>query len=255
MMPVSTRGSRVLDDFGDLSQAIDLSEDSKYIIAFIERKFATMDEKFSDIIKSKNEEIDGLHGEIKGMKEDISKLKDLIDQGDAYERRDVLIFSGTKLPEVSAGENCKQILHNIVKENLRIEISHCDISTAHRLGTKPQNQSADKRPIIAKFCRRDTKRELLYNGRKARVLNLFVNESLTPTRKTIFTALRRMKKIHPNLVKGVTTYDGSVFAFTKPLATATRDRRHHIQNHESLVEFCREYVKLPLETFLENFRN
>ena len=35
-----------------------------------------------------------------------------------------LIYSGTKLPKVSAGENCEQILNNIVKDN----------RTAHRLG-------------------------------------------------------------------------------------------------------------------------
>ena len=50
----------MLDDFDDLCQTI---EDSKYFIAFIERKFVTTDEKFSDIIKSKNGKIYCQYGE------------------------------------------------------------------------------------------------------------------------------------------------------------------------------------------------
>ena len=33
----------------------------------------------------------------------------------------------------------------------------------------------------------------------------------------------------------------------------TKDRRHLINNHESLVRFCREYVNKPLTAFLENW--
>ena len=84
---------------------------------------------------------------------------------------------------------------------------------------------------------------------------IFVNESLTPKRKSILDAVRKMKREHPNLVKGCSTIDGRVYAFTKPVSSApnARDVRHHITSYDSLKEFCRVYVKLPLDSFLQNW--
>ena len=63
------------------------------------------------------------------------------------------------------------------------------------------------------------------------VFQTSVNESHTPTRKTISTALPRMKKIHPDLVKGVTTYDGSILLLPSPWLTL-RSHRGFILNNE-----------------------
>ena len=62
-----------------------------------------------------------------------------------------------------------------------------------------------------------------------------------------------MKRQHPDLVKGVSTQDGKVFAFTRSptAAESSRDRRHLVNTYEALVEFCREFVKKPIEDFLE----
>ena len=66
-----------------------------------------------------------------------------------------------------------------------------------------------------------------------------------------------MKKKFPGIVKGCTSQEGRVYAFTTPPAQASnipvRDRKHLINTHEALVEFCREFVKVPLDTVLSSW--
>ena len=127
------------------------------------------------------------------------------------------------------------------------------ISTAHRLGRKPANQTQDKRSLIVKFVRRDLKHDLLKASRQqAKPPRIYVAESLTPPRQSIFYALRRMKKA--KMIQGCNSYEGRVYAFTKNPA-ADRDLRHLISGYEDLKKFCRNYVKEPLEKFLETWNH
>ena len=130
-----------------------------------------------------------------------------------------------------------------------------DISTAHRLGPRKPNQSEDRRQLIVKLCRRDLKRDIIMASKRQSSPTIFVNESLTPKRKSMLDAVRKMKREHPNLVKGCSTIDGRVYAFTKPVSSApnARDVRHHITSYDSPKEFCRVYVKLALDSFLQNW--
>ena len=141
----------------------------------------------------------------------LGKIRDTADEQDAYTRRDSLIFSGETVPE---GEDCVKIVRKIVREDLKLNIDPL-ISTAHRLGKPPaSNNTPDKRDIIARFCQRDTKFRVHEAARKAKVKGLYVNESLTPTRRTIQFALRKIKNQHGSLVRGITTHNGCIFVFT-----------------------------------------
>ena len=79
---------------------------------------------------------------------------------------------------------------------------------------------------------------------------LFANESLTPLRRKMYTALRMMRKKAPEVVKGCTSMDGKIFAFTSPTAPNGCDQKHHIEDWEALQNFCRDFVKWPLDSFL-----
>ena len=142
-----------------------------------------------------------------------------------------------------------------------MEILPNDINIAHRTGKKPLNQSPDKRDLVVKLCRRDLKRPLIAASKNIpaeRKSNLYINEHVTPLRKTILYSLRQMRRAHPDLVKGCTTFEGSVYAYTKPPSgspTTARDQRHLVNNKEALVKFCREYVKKPLTAFLESWKH
>ena len=84
-----------------------------------------------------------------------------------------------------------------------------------------------------------------------------MHENLTPTRRNIFKTLRKMKTAHPDFVKGVSTFEGKVYAYTPNEGSQpnARDKRHLVNNSETLNKFYREFVKKPLELFLENIRH
>ena len=252
---------------------------SKTIIATMESKFEELNSQieslkaeFSLLINSKNEEISALNEQVDFLKARVIKLENSIDDEDAYVRRDTVIFSGSSVPEVKNGEICSNLIHDLVRDKLKINLNHNDISVAHRIGKKPINQGTDKRGIMVKLCRRETKNELISANRNLKSSNanstLYINESLTPKRRSILFALRQMKRQHPTIIAGCSTYDGRVYAYTKPApvqstspasststahSSSTRNVRHLVNCHASLTEFCRKYIKLPLDNFLDSW--
>ena len=233
-----------------------LSHDAKTIIAYVQFEFDKMKSDLTELVNSKNSEIEYLKGEVSALQNHVLKLENLIDDSDAYERRDTLIFSGPAIPLVTQTENCSNLIQQIAKDELNCIVSPNDISTAHRLGKKPISQNPDRRSIIVKFCRRDVKHQL-YLARKnqPRVARVFINESLTPSRQDIFHTLRKIRKSNPGLLNGLSTFDGNVYAYTKNETANSnqRDRRHQINSKNVLKKFCDEFLKQPLRTFLDSF--
>ena len=120
----------------------------------------------------------------------------------------------------------------------------------------PSRQGEDKRSLVVKLCRRDLKRELISaSKRQQRPSNFLINESLSPLRQNILYSLRRIRSSHPNILSGCTSIDGRIFAYTKPPDTSrsSRDIRHLINTKESLQTFCNDYIKRPLEEFVQNW--
>ena len=143
----------------------------------------------------------------------------------------------------------------MLKSELNLNVLSTQISTAHRLGAKPANQTSDRRSFIMKLCRRDLKRDILAASKRIKNPRIFVNENLTPNRRRIFQTLRKVKRENPSIVKTVTTYEGKVIVYTKNNSSEpnARDVRHIVNNGVSLSLFCENQVKKPLELFLENF--
>ena len=236
-----------------------LSAEGKAIVTIMQDEFQKLRLEFMGQLDSKDEQIQELRDQVTSLKEQMSKVRETIDENDAYERRDTVILSGNSIPIFSQGENPTNLAIEAVKNELKIQISPSDVSVAHRMGRKPANQQPDRRGIIVKLCRRDLKHSLISASKKMvprSRSNLYVNEHLTPARKTILYALRQMKKDHPDLVKGCTSWDGRVYAFTPPPAgspPSSRDQRHLVNSRDSLVTFCSDYVQKPLNAFLDNW--
>ena len=191
------------------------------------------------------------------LRSQIKKLKDTHDELEAYGRRESLIFSGDKIKPFESGENCVTLAKNIIKNELKLSVDPL-ISTAHRMGRPPAptSNAPDKRSIIVKFVRRDDKFLILKTARNktTRVNGLFVNESLTPTRSKIHHILRQAKKIDQSVVTGTSTLNGRVFAHHKPSSTAPDSApslKTEINTMENLQDFCTNFVKQSLESFLE----
>ena len=216
-------------------------------------------QELKKIIEVKDEKISSLNCEVTSLKEEVNKLKNMIDDEDAYVRRESIILSGTAVPEVVIGEICVNIARDLIKSNLKIDIKPHDVSVAHRLGPKTNAQGADKRPIIVKFSRRDLKRQVLFakKDNSNAASSLWTNESLTPKRRTIMFVLRKLKKNRPEIVTGCNTLEGRCFAYTKTPRSQPRTRNHdmkHVVNTlEALKSFCTEFIKKPLDEFLQQW--
>ena len=92
-------------------------------------------------------------------------------------------------------------------------------------------------------------------SRKLRSTQMYINESLTPTRLSILKTLRQMKREHPDVINGCTSLDGKIFAYTPRQSASNgpqRDMRHLVNTHSALQEFCRVHIKRPLDAFLES---
>ena len=204
----SNQGSSSLDAEFDA-----LPASAKKIVLFIREDLRSMKDELLALLDAKSTEISCLREEVKDLKLTVGRLEERIDDADCYERRDTLIVSGSAVPPGTPDEVCRNVVMGVFKDELKLNISSSDISTAHRVGKRPVTQSPDNRKIAVKLCRRDLKRDLLSSRRTLKPDGLFISESLTPVRNTIMFVLRKIRRAHPNILKGCTSIDGRVFAY------------------------------------------
>ena len=221
-----------------------------------ETMFSDMRVEFLNVCAERDVKIDKMNTEIFQLKKKVDVLEQRIEQNDSYERRDSVIISGKAVPPVQRDENCLDLTCQLVKEKLNVIISPSDISIAHRLGEKKATQGPDQRDIIIKFCRRNTKLDLVTASRKKKSPNFFINESLTPQGQTIAYILRKAKREFPNIVSGSTSLDGRNFVWVmppNPTAQGAKSVRIAITTHDRLVEFCTKTLGKPLSHFVSNW--
>ena len=213
------------------------------------------------LLAERNLIVSNLEEELANVKNKCKKMENLIDDEDAYVRRESLIFSGSMVTNADKNENCSTFIRDKIKDKMRIILKPEDISVTHRLGAKPANQGPDTRPITVRFTRRDTKREILFTKRDNTDPRnaLYVSESLTPKRRTIHYALRQIKRKYPEKMTGFNTLEGKVFAYTKTPRSLPKsrkfDHKHVINTHDALKDFCKEYIQAPLEDFLNQWNH
>ena len=83
---------------------------------------------------------------------------------------------------------------------------------------------------------------------------LYINESLTPLRRTIHYVLRKARKKFPAKISGVITADGKVIVYVKPARPNlrnTRDTKFSLNTREKLEKFCNEILSTPLATLFD----
>ena len=85
--------------------------------------------------------------------------------------------------------------------------------------------------------------------------NFFVNENLTPTRKTILWALRQMKRKRPDIVSGCNSENGKIFVWVKAGSVGNRDAKKQVNNRLQLINFCENFLKEPLSGFINEWKH
>ena len=64
----------------------------------------SMESYFSALLQEKNNEVSSLKGRVKSLEDKVQVLQNNIEENEAYERRDSLIFSGSSIPASSSGD-------------------------------------------------------------------------------------------------------------------------------------------------------
>ena len=256
-----------MENLGHLSDYQPKSADGKVIlpamITFFEEMqtkmtnmFAELRSEFLKVCSERDKKIEKMDIEIIGLRKKVSALEAKIDDGDAYERSDTAIISGKALPAVRPDERGPELVCSLVQQKLNLVISPTDISVAHRLGDKKATQGPDHRPIIVKFCRRNTKNDVVLAARKTKAPNFFINESLTPLRQSIAFVLRKARREFPNIISGASTIDGRNYVWLHPPSPAAenaKSSRHLIATHDRLVEFCEKTLDKPISHFISKW--
>ena len=113
---------------------------------------------------------------------------------------------------------------SLIKFHLKINVDPTQISACHRIG-RNQASTATKRPLIVKFCRRDTVGDLFGACRNLKPKQFFLSEHLTPLRNKIMHRLRQLKKKVPNKISGCRSMNGEPRVF---LTSASGERPERI---------------------------
>ena len=206
---------------------------------------------FENLMKEKDTKIKMLEDTINSMRDRIDVMESELDDNAAYIRRETLVISG-KVPHETRDEDCKSVVVNMIKQDLKLNISINDLSVAHRVGHRRQ-QGPSQRNIMLKLCRRDIKYDILSACKQQRPA-FYVNESLTPTRSKILFILRQAKKKYPTKIKSIRSYDGSITVYLPPVGRAAAEalplsqlRKRIINTRKQLERLLEEELQTTIE--------
>ena len=96
----------------------------------------------------KNDQDNGnMKGKILTMASKVSKLEDDLDTSAANELSDALLLSGATIPLETPTENSKQIVIDLLRDHVKINLQDQDILSANRVGPKIKNGQTMVRKI------------------------------------------------------------------------------------------------------------
>ena len=82
--------------------------------------------------------------------------------------------------EVEEQENTDNVVLNVIKEHLDVELSVKDVDRSHRIGKS--NSKSKRKLIIVKFINYNDRREIFNNKRRLKGTGVSITESLTTGR-------------------------------------------------------------------------
>ena len=192
-----------------------LSEESRALYMLITAKLEAAMRDLEDKLVAKEARVDQLELQVRDARKQNAELSERIDELEMRERASTLILSGNNIPLVAAQENVSNVVGEIFKSKLKIEMRAGDMIGAFRVGKKPATQKADKRSIIVKFKQREMRDDILRSAKNVKPDGLFINENLTPVRSDILYRLRQSKRLHPDKVDGCGSVGGRVYVWLK----------------------------------------
>lgn len=196
----------------DVMQAIaEIREDQKVMVAEFNKSHESLNSKLDETmtalrsqteeLKNYREQVELLETENSALREKVAAMETRMEDIELYSRRNCLEIQG--IPE-QPQEDVLDIVQKVGRA-VNMEISSSMIDACHRLGKPGDTSRKGPRGIIVKFVRRLDKEELMKMKRQkkdlsTRHLNLptdssiYLNESLTPSRRRLYALARQVKK-------------------------------------------------------------
>ena len=137
-----------------------------------------------------------------------------LDELDQYGRRNMLRLSG--VPESREDEPTLNVVTNLIKDKLGIEILRSDLDRVHRLGPYDKNAKT-ARSIVVKFTHYAPRAAIFASRKKFGDSGIFVNDHLTSIRARLMFVARLYKK--KDLILNVWSSEGRILVRTKNNAT------------------------------------
>lgn len=220
----------------------------------IDELFVEFSNKYSKIINANKQAVETLKTEVNLLKKKITTLEEKQEDSEALEHLNKIIIAGNAVPDATTNENCTSTVIQLIQQQLSVTISPEEILHSHRIGKKPAPQSRDNRSIAVKLSRPDLKKKIFSERKEKRINDLYINESLTPTRQKIMYVLRKLKKDPSTKISGCNSIDGKVYAWIETdnhHQTTGTAYRTSVNSLQSLDDLCKKYTNKPLSDFLK----
>ena len=228
-----------------------LSSEGKIIVEFMRRNFEKITKDLSDKIDNRDAVIDKLRQEVVSLKREICEIRDRVDEVESAGRKESVVVSGDGVTAVSS-DNCNADgIRELLRSKLRYEVDAADISSVYRIGRKTPTQSADRRNIIVKLSRSSLARDIIKASRVAKPNDLYLNDSLIPSRASILYSLRQLRKKLPHRVDGCGSIDGRVYVWLKPASGSGNNSKFYVNSQRMLINFCEEHLGVSSNELLQ----
>ena len=258
---ITTRANMsAFDTMSSKIQRSGLSRELKEVMTLFVELFKESDAK-------KDAEIIKLKTEVTTLQKRLEVVENKLDETNQYSRLDTLTISAKKDPETNSflpdtlpvydnAENTKNIVRELFRDHLSLELHDNDISIAHRLQPPKRRGGStgaqqDRRSIVVRFCRKDLI-GTVFSHCKQNPPPFYVNESLTPQRRDICYALRKLKRSHGDIIDKVRTFKGVPRVFVKTPSEGRQTRRSQSRaTDDSASNLAR--IDIPNALELEKF--
>ena len=162
----------------------------------IDQKISSLENKIDKLenqVFERDQVIDELQEKISRSQERIERLEDQVEDMEIHSRSSQLVFWSQQLGKRSEGENIEEVTVKFINENFPTKaVTKQDFSAIHRL--------SNENSVICSFTNKNLRNEIYaerLNLRRREVTDkgkVFVNESLTRSKREIFSRLLELKR-------------------------------------------------------------
>lgn len=200
-----TRGKLNVIDDGSVLDAVrnavnQVITSDEFVDKIVSLLLGKMKNELQTMFKDAVGRIEVLESENTCLKQEINTLRVSVDDMEQYSRRQNLRIYG--IPE-KTDENTDQIVVNMCKKQLGIDIDVSQVCSSHRIGKTSEGKH---RALIVKFTNHNTKSAVYNNKKLLKSTNIVIKEDLTYNKLQLLKLVSRKTDR-----KNVWTRDGVIF--------------------------------------------